>query len=181
MSAIFSYGQLERALAAIHGVTPATFPTFKARIKHFQRIGVAPSAPGKGRRISYTIEDAIYWALCLELAEAGLSPTSIKLLMQNHGYGLLDFFPGANERADHFLYIRADLLSLHLAGSQSSYEIGILTAAELRARVFSRPEIARMVIINLSTLKRRLGEQLGIGWKTMYANGTRRSCLRSRR
>jgi hypothetical protein len=70
----FSYSELEVAMRQLHNVPRGREGTFKARIRNFQRIGLIPSAPGKGQQIEYTIVDAITWALCFEFAEVGLLP-----------------------------------------------------------------------------------------------------------
>ena len=162
----FSYGQLERALVALHGGNIATLPTLRARAKHFQRIGAVPTGPGRGKRISYSVEDVIYWALIFELAETGFPPNTASQMMKRHGWSLTSFFSGPVGQPDRFLCIRADLLSLHLSRVLTHYNIGVMTAEQLRRKVLSNPDYARVVLINLSTLKRRLGEALGIQWKT---------------
>ena len=153
---------------ALHGGNDATLPTLRARAKHFQRIGAVPTGPGKGKqRIFYSVEDIIYWALIFELAETGFPPNTASLLMKRHAWELTTYFQGPVKASDLFLYIRADLLTMHLSGAPSShYEIGVKTAEQLRRKVLGNPDYARVVIINLSTLKRRLGEALGIHWNT---------------
>jgi hypothetical protein len=77
---MFTYSQVERALATVHEISPSAMGAFRGRIKHFQRLGLVPSSPGKGRKVSYRLEDVYMWALCLELQEFGVDPAIIKEL-----------------------------------------------------------------------------------------------------
>ena len=129
-----------------------------------KRIGAVPTGPGRGKRISYSVEDVIYWAIIFELAETGFPPNTASLLMKRHGWDLTNYFPGPVRVPDQFLWVRADLLTLHLRGVSCQYEIGVMTAEQLRRKVLSNPNFARVVLVNLSTLKRRLGEALDIKW-----------------
>lgn len=77
-STMYSYGQVESALARVHGIPTDAIGAFRARIKHFQKIGIVPSSPGKGRRIDYSLRDIFLWGFALELAEFGIDPVVIK-------------------------------------------------------------------------------------------------------
>jgi hypothetical protein len=77
---MYTYAEVERALAAVHDVPPSAMGAFRGRIKHFQRLGLVPSSPGKGRKISYRLEDVYMWAVCLEFEEFGIDPVIIKSL-----------------------------------------------------------------------------------------------------
>src|SRR5206468_9926217 len=78
----FAYAEIETALALLHGVPDNVRGTFKSRLKHFQRIGVVPSSPGKAQKIEYRIGDAARWAVCFEFAELGIPPYQIKFLLR---------------------------------------------------------------------------------------------------
>jgi hypothetical protein len=75
---MYSYGQVESALALVHGIPADAIGAFRARIKHFQKIGIVTSSPGKGRRIDYSLNDVFLWGFALELAEFGADPVVIK-------------------------------------------------------------------------------------------------------
>jgi hypothetical protein len=75
---MFTYAQVEKALASAFEVRTDAMGAFRGRIKHFQRLGLVPSSPGKGKKISYHREDIYKWAIGLEFAEFGLDPTVIK-------------------------------------------------------------------------------------------------------
>jgi hypothetical protein len=77
----FSYKTVERALADVHHIGQDAMGAFRGRLQHFQRLGMVPSSPGRGRKISYEKADVFLWAFGLELAEFGMDPTLIKRLL----------------------------------------------------------------------------------------------------
>ncbi len=79
---MFIYAQAEAALASIHRMPDAARGAFSGRIKHLQRLGVAPSQPGRGKKIAYDPVDVYAWAFALELAAFGLDPIVIKRLIE---------------------------------------------------------------------------------------------------
>jgi hypothetical protein len=74
----FTYAQVEAALASVHEIPAARMKAFRGRLKHFLRLGIVPSSPGKGNKITYTINNVYMWAICLELEEFGLDPVRIE-------------------------------------------------------------------------------------------------------
>jgi hypothetical protein len=76
--AMFTYSQVEGALASAFSIRPEAMGAFRGRINHFRRLGLVPSSPGKGRKILYEREHVYKWALSLELAEFGIDPKLIK-------------------------------------------------------------------------------------------------------
>jgi hypothetical protein len=84
---------VESALARVHGISPSAIGAFRARIKHFQKIGIVTSSPGKGRRIDYSLHDVFLWGFGLELAEFGIDPLIIKRAIFSGGLeGLFSVF-----------------------------------------------------------------------------------------
>jgi hypothetical protein len=77
----FSYKSVEKALAVVHLVPSQALGAFRGRLQHFQRLGMVPSSPGRGRRISYEKADICLWAFGLEFAEFGMDPTLIKRVL----------------------------------------------------------------------------------------------------
>jgi hypothetical protein len=80
MTATFAYSQVEAVLAQVHGVPDEAMGAFRGRLKHFMRLGIVPSSPGKGKRVAYELKDIMYWAWCLEFSEFGIDPAVIKML-----------------------------------------------------------------------------------------------------
>jgi hypothetical protein len=75
---LFSYAQVEQALATAFGVSPDVRErAFRARLKHFQRLRVPAARPGKGSALAYSLEDAAKWALLLMGAEVGIEPVAM--------------------------------------------------------------------------------------------------------
>jgi hypothetical protein len=72
---MYTYGQVERALAQLHGIPPERAAgKLRSRLKHFSRIGLTPSRPGKGQKLLYTSMDCARWAICLEFAQLETPP-----------------------------------------------------------------------------------------------------------
>jgi hypothetical protein len=84
----YSYAAVETALAGIFGADPEVQRgAFRARLKHFQRLGLPGIEAGKGARISYSYEIAAQWLLGLLMAETGVDPTLIvKIIKSRWGY-----------------------------------------------------------------------------------------------
>ncbi|MFG1417037.1 hypothetical protein V5F38_04370 [Xanthobacter sp. V0B-10] len=123
----YSYKQVEAALVRMYRSAFA-FPdqewecdpevrafaegAIRGRLKNMQKMGIAPSRPGTGRRISYRIEDIMLWAFCLELAECGLDPKKIQLFIKRYwpmAWGSID--TDATDDADTLLSFRPAFLS----------------------------------------------------------------------
>jgi hypothetical protein len=76
--ATYSYAVVETALANIFGADPdVQRGAFRARLKHFQRLGLPGIESGKGTRIGYSYEIACQWLIGLLMAEAGVDPILI--------------------------------------------------------------------------------------------------------
>ncbi|HKI15240.1 MAG TPA: hypothetical protein VKA12_09610 [Roseiarcus sp.] len=73
----FSYSEVETALTKAFRILDVARGAFRARIKNFQKLGLVPSSPGKGRKISYRRVDIFTWAIALEFAEFGIDPSLI--------------------------------------------------------------------------------------------------------
>ncbi len=112
---MLTYKQVEAALAKIHHVDDGSIGAFRGRIKHFQKIGLVTSSPGKGKRISYGVYDLLYWAYCLELTQFGIDPTLIK----NSIINIMTFFIDAFELVDKtekdvYLVFHPNILSSYM-------------------------------------------------------------------
>jgi hypothetical protein len=159
-----SYGQVERILCDINGIRGDRVKTFRARLKHYRRIGIAPSAPGKGRVIDYSLDDIMSWAIVVELAQAGLDPTVVKRLIDVWGRSAIDTLTRADDPTIHLLIYQPALVSDPEASTdpdailERTHLIGIkpgkpVTAINMPIWRWIGP---RSVIVNLSSLKARL-------------------------
>jgi hypothetical protein len=78
---MYTYGRVERALAQVFNVRSERMGALRGRIKHFQRVGISMSSPGKGKKIEYSFENVFRWALALEFSEFGIDPTLIAKIL----------------------------------------------------------------------------------------------------
>jgi hypothetical protein len=166
---MFSYGQLEAAIRSLHDVPPERAGTFKARIRHFQRIGLVPSSPGKGIKIEYEVADAWKWAICFELAEAGLMPEAIKSILGAAGRKLTISSAGAGHPAeDQIFWLRAEFLSWHLDHLPDWYDnkvrLNVVPVSRVADVAFKQEGAGRVLMLNLTKLKRDLFTALKIDW-----------------
>jgi hypothetical protein len=93
----YSYAQVEAALGALFRVPASAQGSFRARVRHLQRVGLVKIAPGKGRRISYTRIQANEWMLALLLAELGVDPIVIVKSVQGGRKELHDWIAEATD------------------------------------------------------------------------------------
>lgn len=74
----FNFGQIDAALATMHGIAATKRTAFQARLKNFHRLGFPRElASTKGRASSYTAGMAVEMALALEMTQLGLPPDRI--------------------------------------------------------------------------------------------------------
>jgi hypothetical protein len=163
---VFKYSQIESAIAAVHRIAADAMDTFRGRVKNFQRLGIVPSSPGKGQRIQYTVEDAIRWAICFEFAEVGIPPAEIKSLLKMCGWHLFGSFKGPIQEEDQIFYLRGEFLQWHLNKETGDLvgrtTFGVVPISRLGEVINS--DLTRVILINLTLLKRELGKQLEIDW-----------------
>ena len=75
MSGYYSYAAVETALAAALDVDAAVQQSqFRARLKHFARLGLPGIRAGKGARIEYTTDQVHQWLVALMMSEMGIDP-----------------------------------------------------------------------------------------------------------
>lgn len=74
---MFSFAQVFEAICEVHSVEDDRTSALDGRLKNFQRLGFAPTNPGKGKRVSYSAEDALLWCVALEMGKFSLPPTII--------------------------------------------------------------------------------------------------------
>jgi hypothetical protein len=187
------YGEIERAIASLHGVTKESSGIFRGRLRHFQKLGIVPSSPGRGAKIDYDRKAAVDWAIAFELAELGVQPELIKFLVQVYGGAIFDFFENkfrlfpesADSHEDILFCFDAAFLTIHMSPKSGMFDLarsdlverGIFdypaTAAfkplSMLPGFFDAPYVRRVSAINLTRLKRELGKALGIEWGPMLS------------
>ena len=88
----FAYGVVEAALARLFEVNPKDQRGwFKARLQNYRRLRLTPAEPGKGKKVSYTFDDAVEWAIALEMAYSRIDPTLAVAVIQANRAALRDF------------------------------------------------------------------------------------------
>jgi hypothetical protein len=185
---VFTYSQVESALARIHNVPETFLGTFRSRIKHFQRIGIVPASPGKGKKISYERPHIYYWALCLEFVECGIDPTEIKRLINGFWGSVAKYLLEDGDGRDKYLYFYPKMFGRLFPEDQSQFPASVFFSvisdisemeeqarkAEANRQRLFRPTDApslgtqltaarvtsRYVMINLSHLRREVESAL---------------------
>jgi hypothetical protein len=165
----FKYKQVEEAIASLHNIPASAMKTFKGRIKHFQRIGLVPSSPGKGQRIEYRAIDAVRWALCFEFAELGVQPEHIKGIISFCGWALFESFKGPVQQVDEIFLLRGDFIEKHLSGDavkDFTGQFGMFGTVPISEAVnfIEKEKFTRAIMVNMTHIKRELGAALDIDW-----------------
>jgi hypothetical protein len=175
------YGEIEKAIASLHGVTEQSSGIFRGRLRHFQRLGIVPSSPGRGAKIDYDLKATVDWAVAFELAELGIQPELIKFLIQVYGATIFAFFHSPQLSDEDMVFcFDAAFLTIHMNPQSGMFD---LTRSDLMERAifgyrataalkplsmfpsfFDALHVRRASTINLSRLKRELGKALGIEW-----------------
>jgi len=106
---LFGYARVEAALARIYRAEDVQQTTFRARLKHFRKLGVPSDNPGKGAHLAYTMRDVFQLMVCLELTEFGIAPGLIVKIVKRHWAGK-GYFPQAIQNAQ--LFPGVDLLAV---------------------------------------------------------------------
>jgi hypothetical protein len=165
---MYTYGQVERALAGLHGIPPERAAgKLRSRLKHFSRIGLTPSSPGKGQKLLYTPMDCARWAICLEFAELSTPPERVKQLLGIYGVAILKQFAGPMPKEDVIFWGEAHFFAEAVTGKRESYFEFIETSqvADLLKGTGARRPINRIIMMNLTHIKRELSKTLGIDWE----------------
>jgi hypothetical protein len=172
---VFSYKAVEASLARVHLIPQKALGAFRGRLQHFQRLGMVPSSPGRGRRISYERSDIYLWAVALEFAEFGMDPQVIKLVLDAYWRDIQPQFLTPPAGSDRFLYFHPRLLAKGFPrelqqspdnrdGAPFTITVRVLLdVSELDQIVrhpFAQPELQRLksryAMINLSQLQREI-------------------------
>lgn len=86
-----TYGEVEATLANLNRIADEKRVAFKARLKHFQRLGFPEGAnTGTGKRVVYSVQMLFKLALATELTQAGMSPKRIVDIL-NHNWRVCEY------------------------------------------------------------------------------------------
>ena len=139
----FSYARVETALAQVFGAELLQRTVFRARLKHFRRLGIPSQNPGKGGRVTYSMSDVFQLMVCLELSEFGIDPNLIVKHTQRHWKHKSGFwqtiqstqmFPGN----DFLAVIHAAIMTQGWGEKFEESKTGISYQSEMRAPIYVR-------------------------------------------
>jgi hypothetical protein len=127
---MLTYKQVETALAKIHFVHENAMGALRGRIKHFQKLGIVTSSPGRGKKKTYEIYDLLLWTYCLELSQFGIDPTIIKVVLPN----TMPFFIDAIEKVDRsrvdiYLVWHPNIMSAYMQKSEGGEHFNAAAAS----------------------------------------------------
>lgn len=157
----YRYAVVEDALASIHEVPAEGRAAFRARIKYFRRIGMAASTPGKGARVEYDVHQVMMLAYCFELAEFGIDPSRIELIVQWTAGDVFDIL-SEREKAGTFFFAATPKMIAQAAevAEHQHNRAGLFnpTAGNPGGLVYREADLdvaalRRAIIINLSALR----------------------------
>ena len=168
---MFTYAEVERLLAGLHGADVAVQRgALRGRLKHLKRLGIPLGiAPGKGKKIEYGYEQLFQWAFCLALEECGLDPTLIANLVrvfwdahihdgfkeaQNKEKGPLYFYGKTQFMAANWIPPLGKFTALPLTGWARENQL----AHEINA---GKTPFASAVVIDVALIVRRLAKGVG--------------------
>lgn len=112
---MYSYSQVEGALARVHNVSPNALGAFRGRINNLKRLGVTPSAGGRGKKISYDEFDVLKLAFCLQLTEFGIDPATISQMVFSINSFVIDAAKQSeNSAEDIYIVILPSILTAQI-------------------------------------------------------------------
>ncbi len=183
---MYRWNDVLRVLADLHGAYPDHVGALRGRLQHFQKLGLAPPAPGRGKVLAYSYQDIAKWAFGLELIEVGIDPARIALLMS---WLWLMVGPALNKdhNGEKIFVAYPAMLITQVAEQESGISKGPggfvhlnVMKADPPRFVFDREELAelpltRAVVVSLTDLRTRLVKALNeLEVDRVYAEGSRR-------
>jgi hypothetical protein len=133
-------------------------------VHHLQKLGLVPTASGRGKKPRYSTEEVAIWAFCIELIQVGIAPTLIDRLVKKFWNGILYcFLEGSTWDEDCYFVFQPKMLSPDFP---DNVDLSDTTSIRiLRSSDFSEVTIdemgGRVVAINVSLLDRHLQKTLG--------------------
>jgi hypothetical protein len=157
----FGYARAEKALRIVFNIDDDNIGSVRARIKMFQRLGLAPvKGLGRGKVIRYTNSNIYDWALALAMADFGLTPQRIALIITPGNFAkyidMIATNPNSND--DIFLTIQPPSFQDYREGVFTE----VITASSFNAGSLSSWEGFAWMVFNLSEIKRRVDTALGV-------------------
>ncbi|TDR89126.1 hypothetical protein [Enterovirga rhinocerotis] len=157
-----TYGEVETVLAALHDMdAERQTSAFRARLKHFKRLGLPLGlTPGKGKRIDYGSDEILQLAFALELTQVGVDPAFITEAVRFYWSRIKFSFDYADaltrkeeENGDVYFVIPVAMMSKPWSKDNGMV---ITTVPASRLIEFLGRGVTRCVLINVSDFIRRL-------------------------
>ena len=132
----FGYAEVEAALANVFASRGEHLLAMRGRLKAFQKAGMTPETPGRGKVIRYTIEYIYDWAFGLALADFGLTPSKIITFVKK-GYFIKSYIPRIVEMHDDSLFFCLFHMLLKNMKNMAILAFHLLCS---KARIFQQPK-----------------------------------------
>jgi hypothetical protein len=165
---VYSYAQVESALAKVHLVDASAIGAFRGRINNLKRLGIVPSSGGRGKKISYEIQDVWRLAFFLELAQFGIDPAIMKSFFESCVPKIIRAFgdAGNDNHGIYFAFGMNIMTGSFYAGTKLTDETNVFSE-----RIFDAPDISaenlerclgssRFALFNVTKLKRDIDRAL---------------------
>jgi hypothetical protein len=171
---MFTYAQVESALMTAFGVREESKGAFRARINNFQKLRLVPASPGKGKKIEYTFENVLTWAVAVELSEFNIDPSKILYIisMLSHTPLWRGFMDDSDSTEDKYLLLHPCFVSKwsQVTGRQAGpAPIRVLAASKITAETIQEMKgmdrQRRVAMFNFSELRRDLQAALDAAMK----------------
>jgi hypothetical protein len=162
---MFTFAQVESALMSTFGVRDESKGAFKGRINNFQKLRLVPASPGKGKKIEYTFENVLTWAVALELSEFNIDPSKILYIISilSHTPLWRSFMDDSDSTEDKYLLLHPCFVSKwsQVTGRQAGPAlIRVLAASKITAETIKgiegKDRHRRVAMFNFSELRRDL-------------------------
>ena len=156
---MLTFDQVVTVLARVHEIDDSLRSAFRSRLQNLQRLGVAPSLPGKGHKIIYDGEAIFVWGVCLELAAFGIQPSVAAEFINLHWKEKLrSVFLSKETGGDDTYLVLTPRLFHSLA--EGDFSLGPLhRLQDLSSKKSPHPNLStnfRMGLINLTLVKYRI-------------------------
>jgi hypothetical protein len=161
------YKHVEIALSMLHVVPAGSEKTFRARVRHFRKVGI-PNLPkvGSGRQIAYSPDQVDQLFLALELAEFDIDPITIAHLILDEWRQLRRLMREAREASPRRYLAFAPMLMSAGWGEKFVLMLNSYSRDELMASMFGGetdevgPLFGRAAVIDLTGRLARLDREI---------------------
>ena len=162
----WNYKQVEAALVQVFSVAPGRLRgagnllILRGRLKSFQRVGLTPSSPGRGKVIRYRIIDIYTWALGLALADFGLGPESIAEILKQPWADVYYAEAARVSKLEHLFFLLYPYVLKYTAFPGKETEYLIMSGREISGNEITALG-GRAALIDITLLIEKVDAELG--------------------